>query len=81
MACQSLPEILCCDKLYSPLLGALDPSPGHGGGLRALFLLDRRVIARMAHIPPCLWASPCFPPLRPRDVQRKRPLWRRRNYL
>jgi hypothetical protein len=75
MACLSLPEIRCCGKRSASLFGALAPSLGHGGGLRALFLCDRRVGAGLtADMPPCLWVSPCFPSLQ-RDGRRETPLW------
>jgi hypothetical protein len=75
MTCLSLPEIRCCGKRSASLFGALAPSPGHGDGCRALFFCDHRVAGLTADMPPGLWVSPGFPPRRPRDGRRERPLW------
>ena len=48
-------------KLYSPLPGALVPSPSHGGGIRAPFFFGRGVAGMADHTRQHAWMAPFFP--------------------
>jgi len=48
-------------NLYSPLPGALVPSPSHGGGLRAPFFFGRGVAGMADHTRQHAWIAPFFP--------------------